>query len=249
MAPFVDRKSEISELNELLKGRQGQLIIVHGRRRVGKTRLLLEWAKESVHPFIYWVARRESPQATRASLASALWQNFYPGRSSSEIPIYESWSLLFEETARMVESLEGIENVAAVELGFAPQLSDDIIFLTVEMALGELPLIVNLPIEQILSLGPHVITEGAAAVSVGTPRGMIPSENGEQVTGRLNGAGLFPGSMLVVRDAAREGIPVIGAGGVQSKQNADAMLSVGALAVQVDASLWKGDVNAWVPES
>jgi dihydroorotate dehydrogenase len=153
-----------------------------------------------------------------------------------------------EETARMVESLEGMENVIGVELGFAPQLSDDVILLTVEMSLGELPLIVNLPTEQILSLGPRVLAEGAAAVSVGVSRGMIPLDNGEQVTGRLNGAALFPGSMLVVRDAARAGILIIGAGGVQSKQNADAMLSVGALAVQVDASLWKGDVSAWAPE-
>ena len=154
-----------------------------------------------------------------------------------------------EETRRMIETLEGLENVIGTELGFAPQLSDEIILLAVEMSLGELPLIVNLPPEQILSLGPRVIAEGAAAVSVGMSRGMILFENGEQVTGRLNGAWMFPQSMLIVRDATRLGIPVIGAGGVQSKQNADAMLSVGALAVQVDASLWKGDVSAWVPES
>lgn len=104
MAPFVDRESEIAELNELLKDQRAQLIIVHGRRRVGKTRLLIHWAKETAHPYIYWVARRESPQATRMSLASALWRQFYPERSSSEIPIYESWPLLFEEMARMVAS-------------------------------------------------------------------------------------------------------------------------------------------------
>ena len=158
-----------------------------------------------------------------------------------------------EETARMVQSLERLENIAAVELGFAPQLSDDLILLTVEMSLGELPLIVSLPVEKILSLGPRVVTEGAAAISLAAPRGMMtlapglsPSGRGdagvrEQVTGRLGGAGLFPQSLLVVRDAVRAGLPVIGAGGVQSKENADTMLSVGALAVQVDASLWRGD--------
>jgi dihydroorotate dehydrogenase len=56
----------------------------------------------------------------------------------------------------------------------------------------------------------------------------------------LNGPALFPQALLAVRDAARANIPVIGAGGVGSKQNADAMLAAGALAVQVDASLWKG---------
>ena len=160
-----------------------------------------------------------------------------------------------EETSRMVQSLEGLENISAVELGFAPLLADDIVLLTIEMSLGELPLIVSLPVEQVLSLGPRAIQEGVAAISLAAPRGMLPltpspSPKGrgesmveEQVTGRLSGPALFPQSLLTVRDAARTGIPVIGAGGVQSKENADAMLSVGALAVQTDVSLWKGDVT------
>jgi dihydroorotate dehydrogenase len=153
-----------------------------------------------------------------------------------------------EETSRMVQSLEGLENIAAVELGFAPLLADDIILLTTEMSLGELPLIVSLPVEQVLSLGPQIIQEGAAAVSLAAPRGMLPltpgpspSGRGETITGRLNGPALFPQALLTVRDAVRANLPIIGAGGVGSKENADAMLSVGALAVQVDASLWKGD--------
>jgi len=151
-----------------------------------------------------------------------------------------------DESMRMVQSLEALENIAAVELGFAPQLADDILLLTVEMCLGELPLIVSLPVEGVLSLGPRAIQEGAAAVSLAAPRGMLAltpdssSEGGgESVTGRLNGPGLYPQALLAVRDAVRAGIPVIGAGGVGSKQNADAILAAGALAVQLDASLWK----------
>jgi dihydroorotate dehydrogenase len=165
-----------------------------------------------------------------------------------------------EESMRMVLSLEGRENIAAVELGFAPLLTDDILLLTVEMCQGELPLIVSLPVEQVLSLGPRVVQEGAAAISLAAPRGMLPVANysplphggapgGDnkgpgvrgQVIGRLSGPALFPQALLTVRDAVQANIPVIGAGGVGSKQNADAMLAAGAMAVQVDASLWKGD--------
>ena len=148
-----------------------------------------------------------------------------------------------DETMRMVQSLEELENIAAVELGFAPLLADDIILLTVEMSLGELPLIVNLPTEQVLSLGPRVMHRGAAAISLATPRGMLKTENEQLTTGRLSGPGLFPQALLTVRDAAEANLPVIGAGGVGTKENADAMLSVGALAVQIDESLWKGDVT------
>jgi dihydroorotate dehydrogenase (NAD+) catalytic subunit len=150
-----------------------------------------------------------------------------------------------EETQRMVRMLENQENVMAAELGFAPLLADDILLLTLEMCLGELPLIFSLPIEQVLSLGPRLIQEGAQAISIAAPRGAIaltpyhsPEERGELVTGRLYGPSLFPRTLETVYSAARLGLPIIGAGGVYSKQNAEAMLSSGALAVQVDSALW-----------
>ena len=151
-----------------------------------------------------------------------------------------------EETQKMVRMLEEVENVMAVELGFAPLLSNDIIFLTLEMCLGELPLIFSLPVEQVLSLGPRLMQEGAQAISISAPRGAMtpPLLRGEEpevmkiVTGRLNGPSLFPQALDIVNNAVKLGIPIIGAGGVWIKENADAMLSVGAMAVQVNAALW-----------
>ena len=148
-----------------------------------------------------------------------------------------------DETMRMVQSLEELENIAAVELGFAPLLADDIILLTIEMSLGELPLIVSLPTEQVLSLGPRVMQEGAAAISLAAPRGMLAANDGQLTTGRLSGPALFPQALLTVRDAVRVNLPIIGIGGVGTKEDADVMLSVGALAVQMDESLWKGDLT------
>jgi len=143
-----------------------------------------------------------------------------------------------EETQSMVRKLEEVEIVMAVELGFAPLLADDIILLTLEMCLGELPLIFSLPIEQILSLGPRLIQNGAQAVSVSPRRGALTADDGALVTGRLFGPSLFPTSLDIVRSAARLGIPIIASGGIWSNEYADAMLSVGALAVQVDAAMW-----------
>lgn len=142
-----------------------------------------------------------------------------------------------DETRTMVQMLEGIENVMAVELGFAPLLSDDIIFLNLEMCAGEVPLIFSLPADQILRLGPRLIEGGAAAVSMSTPRGALMRE-GKLVTGRLFGRSQFPRSLEVVRSAAMIGIPIIGAGGVWTEQDAADMLSAGAMAVETDASLW-----------
>jgi len=151
-----------------------------------------------------------------------------------------------EETQRMVRMLESQENVMAVELGFAPLLADDILMLTLEMCVGELPLIFSLPVEQVLSLGPRLVQEGTDAISIAAPRGALsltpnPSPAGREeqlITGRLFGPSLFPHTLNTVVSAAKLGLPIIGAGGVWSKENAEAMLSAGALAVQVDAALW-----------
>jgi dihydroorotate dehydrogenase (NAD+) catalytic subunit len=148
-----------------------------------------------------------------------------------------------EETARMVQRLERQENVMAVELGFAPLLSDDIIFVALEMCLGELPLVVSLPAEQAVRIGAKVMQAGAAAISMSAPRGAIspgpsPDGKGELLMGRLYGPSLFPQALEHIHTAARMGLPIIGAGGVWKREQAEAMISAGALAVQVDASLW-----------
>ncbi len=156
-----------------------------------------------------------------------------------------------EETQSMVQALEMQENVMAAELGFAPLLANDILLLTLEMCVGELPLIFSLPVEQVLSLGPRLIQEGAQAISIAAPRGALPADlraersvsevearESKLITGRLYGPSLFPRALETVYSAAKIGLPIIGAGGVWSRENAEAMLSAGALAVQIDAALW-----------
>jgi hypothetical protein len=145
-----------------------------------------------------------------------------------------------EETLRMVQMLEGIENVMAAELGFAPLLSNDIILLNLEMCVGELPLIFSLPAEQVLSLGPRLMQDGAAAISMTSPRGALtaPHDKNKLITGRLYGQSLFPRSLDIVHSAAMIGMPIIGAGGVWTEQDAADMLSAGAMAVEIDSSLW-----------
>ncbi len=142
-----------------------------------------------------------------------------------------------EETRQMVLALEKVENILAVELGFAPLLAPDIAALAVEMCRGELPLVISLPAEQILDLGPRLIELGAAAISFSPPRGAL-APDGELVTGRLFGPALYPKSLEIVYSASRLGLPMIGAGGVRSNSDAEAMLGAGALAVQIDSILW-----------
>jgi hypothetical protein len=156
-----------------------------------------------------------------------------------------------EETRRMVSELEGMDNILAVELGFAPVLADDILLLTLELCRGELPLIFSLVSDQVLSLGPRLIQDGAAAISLATPRGSFPRSVGTKavahgdkgwIAGRLYGPALYPQSLLMVQQAVKLGLPIIGAGGIFMRKQAESMLSAGALAVQLDVVLWKPGV-------
>ncbi len=142
-----------------------------------------------------------------------------------------------EAAQDMTRRLEGLENVLAVELSFAPLLADDIILLAIEMCRGELPIIICLPPEQVLRIGSRAIQAGAAGISLAPPRGALGSDGG-QVSGRLFGPAILPGALEVVRSAAKIGLPCIGAGGVFSKGDIQAMLKAGATGVQIDAALW-----------
>src|SRR5262245_19353484 len=66
---------------------------------------------------------------------SAVLKKYAPRWADSKLPVIVNLMAdRPEETAQMVRRLENVENVAAVELGFAPLLSDDIILMALEMS-------------------------------------------------------------------------------------------------------------------
>ena len=67
---FIDRKAEMARLLALSKRRDGGLAVVTGRRRVGKTRLLVEWVERSGG--VYFVADQSSAEVQRNYLVAAL---------------------------------------------------------------------------------------------------------------------------------------------------------------------------------
>ena len=67
---FIDRQEELSRLIALAKRRDGGLAVVTGRRRIGKTRLLVEWARRSGG--VYFVADQSSSEVQRRYLTAAI---------------------------------------------------------------------------------------------------------------------------------------------------------------------------------
>lgn len=91
---FLDRTLELDRLTRLASRRDGGLAVLWGRRRVGKTRLLVEWVRRTGG--VYFVADESSPAMQRRRLADAIATRV-PGFGSVE---YRDWGSLFDRLAR-----------------------------------------------------------------------------------------------------------------------------------------------------
>jgi dihydroorotate dehydrogenase (NAD+) catalytic subunit len=150
-----------------------------------------------------------------------------------------------DDGVQMVRRLEGAGGVSGFELGLPSQVDVASACTLVEAVLGELPLIVRLPLDQAGYLAPQIAASLPSAASgvvfsLGPPRGALPQEDGKIIHGRLFGPGLFPLVFEVVRSLAQAGLRVIAGCGVYQAQQANALLAAGAVGVQLDAVLWRG---------
>jgi uncharacterized protein len=100
MGKFVGRSRELDELNRVISRRGAQFILVYGRRRVGKTTLLLRWAEESGIPYVYWVATRDTPAQVRLGFTRAIWRWAHP--ESQAVPRFDTWQDAFETAAQLI---------------------------------------------------------------------------------------------------------------------------------------------------
>jgi AAA+ ATPase superfamily predicted ATPase len=91
---FVNRHKELERLERLSRSKSGGVVVVWGRRRTGKTRLLLEWTQKS-HG-IYYMADESISSLQRKFFALAL-QQIFPDFASVE---YGDWSSWFTRLAK-----------------------------------------------------------------------------------------------------------------------------------------------------
>ena len=90
---FLDRRAELERLDGLV-ARGGGLAVVYGRRRIGKTRLLVEWVRK--HGGVYTVADRSAPDVQRRYFADAVGTRL-SGFGEVE---YRDWRTLLTRLAR-----------------------------------------------------------------------------------------------------------------------------------------------------
>jgi len=91
---FVNRHKELERLGRLAKSRSAGVAVIWGRRRVGKTRLLLEWTSQNRG--VYFVADESASSIQRKFFSMAL-EEALPGFAGVEYP---DWPSLFLRLAR-----------------------------------------------------------------------------------------------------------------------------------------------------
>jgi dihydroorotate dehydrogenase (NAD+) catalytic subunit len=145
-----------------------------------------------------------------------------------------------------VRTLESQEAVSAIELGIPPQADPELALRLARAAVGELPLVVNIPLTAAAEGWVDKLAGlGASAVSLGPPRGLLPAAGvprgmpaAGMTAGRLYGPAVLPLTLAAVRSLRRQPLLVIAGGGVYRKEDGEAVLAAGAVAVQLDSVLW-----------
>jgi hypothetical protein len=84
LTSFIGRKRELDQLQEEWLEKKAALLILYGRRRIGKTRLLTHWIETSGARVLYWVANPTSSLDQLRSFSQALYNFAGSGTVSEE---------------------------------------------------------------------------------------------------------------------------------------------------------------------
>ncbi|MCL2137736.1 MAG: ATP-binding protein [Coriobacteriia bacterium] len=95
MDRFIDRKEELGFLEDQYKSSSASFIVIYGRRRVGKTTLIQEFAKRK--PLIYYLASEESEQQNIKAFKDSIAE--FTGDALLGSASVDNWDILFNTLA------------------------------------------------------------------------------------------------------------------------------------------------------
>lgn len=149
-----------------------------------------------------------------------------------------------DQVRKSVARLDEEDCIAGIELGLSDGIrrSEALALVNAAVSRAEKPVLVRLPMLDAPQLAEPVADEGADALVVcAPPRGTVRDPmTGRLVSGRLYSPLIKPMVLRMVGQLARQlsDLPIIGAGGIHTPEDARDFLDAGARAVQVDAVIW-----------
>jgi len=97
---FVGRKKELDKLNKLYRTGKFQMPVVYGRRRVGKTALLNEFANGK--DVIFFTAIESTKQQNLENLSKSIYQYLNPS-ADGDAPVYSSFQTAIENIFKLAQ--------------------------------------------------------------------------------------------------------------------------------------------------
>jgi uncharacterized protein len=97
---FYGRQAELRILKQEYEAPAAKMLILYGRRRVGKTRLITHWIESTAARALYWVAEPTSSVDQLRSFSQALFE-FDSGSPAPPNFSYATWKQAFERAARI----------------------------------------------------------------------------------------------------------------------------------------------------
>lgn len=100
---FKGRHAELKLLDDLWQSPNATLLILYGRRRVGKTRLLTHWMGRHADQALYWVAEPTSALDQLRSFSQALFNFNQPDVPAPLEFSYATWEQALQQAASMAK--------------------------------------------------------------------------------------------------------------------------------------------------
>lgn len=106
---FKGRQRELKLMDELWESPDATLLVLYGRRRVGKTRLLKQWIeqranKTAVSRALYWVAAPSSAADQLRSFSQAIYNFANPNAVAPLNFSYVNWRQAWQQVAKLAQN-------------------------------------------------------------------------------------------------------------------------------------------------
>ncbi len=98
---FVGRTPELNLLDELYASSKSEFLVLYGRRRVGKTRLLTEWLTTRKIKPIFFVSEQDSKDSLLRQFSQIVYKKAFPSLSIPDTFSFANWDQVWSQIGEL----------------------------------------------------------------------------------------------------------------------------------------------------
>jgi AAA+ ATPase superfamily predicted ATPase len=100
---FVGRTSELNLLDGLYASSKSEFLVLYGRRRVGKTRLLTEWLTTRKMKPIFFVAEQDSKESLLRQFSQIVYKKAFPSVPIPDAFSFANWEQVWNQIGELAK--------------------------------------------------------------------------------------------------------------------------------------------------